>query len=140
MSTPLILAIEKIRDENVLLSVVDILLNFEADPNAKDDNGRTSLFSAIGSENMETIEISFDTNLSNYQGQDSLIELVRRQNDRRDVCQKLLNAGANVNLSDDEGRTALMFLCETGGSCDLLDTLFEHGADINARDNYGQTP
>lgn len=132
MSTPLIFAIKNITDENVLLTVVETLLNFGADPNIGDVKGRTSLFAAVGSENTETIEISF-------QGQTPFVDYVCRQNDRRDVCEKLLKFGADVNLPDAKGRSPLMILCKKAGSCDLLDVLLEHGADINARDNNGRT-
>jgi ankyrin repeat protein len=43
-----------------------------------------------------------------------------------------------VNARDAVGRTALL-LAVIRGHDDILPLLFEHGADVNARDNNGDT-
>lgn len=46
MPTPLIYAFEKIEDEDVLLSVTRLLINFGADLSTEDDDGYTPLMCA----------------------------------------------------------------------------------------------
>jgi ankyrin repeat protein len=50
----------------------------------------------------------------------------------------LLNHGANVNATDLEGRTALMFAA-INLHLDIVEMLLERGADVNARANDGAT-
>ena len=57
----------------------------------------------------------------------------------------LLQQGANVQLKDKDGKTALHFACELTftwkpASCDLLNCLTENGADINALRKDNRTP
>ena len=57
----------------------------------------------------------------------------------------LLQQGANVQVKDKDGKTALHFACELTftwkpASCDLLNCLTENGADINALRKDNVTP
>ena len=57
----------------------------------------------------------------------------------------LLQQGANVQVKDKDGKTALHFACELTftwkpASCDLLNCLTENGADINALRKDNRTP
>lgn len=53
------------------------------------------------------------------------------------IIEQLLNKGANVNISDKNGATPLMYASELGGSVSLL---LEHGAKVNTKDRHGKTP
>ena len=55
------------------------------------------------------------------------------------TIQTLLDIGANINLPDRMGRTAL-HLASNFGRDDLVKWLLQHGADINAVDNQANTP
>jgi ankyrin repeat protein len=63
---------------------------------------------------------------------------------RKDATRALLDAGANPNLRDQQGRTpAELFLSgkwpwEEAGEC--IDMLVAAGADLSAKDNQGKTP
>jgi len=50
----------------------------------------------------------------------------------------LLDAGAEVNATDDDGFTALIWAL-TAGSPEVVRLLIYSGADVNAQDNYGIT-
>lgn len=54
MTTPLLLAIDNILNKNILLTVIQLLLNFGADPNVKNNDGQTAL-SGAGDEGHEEI-------------------------------------------------------------------------------------
>lgn len=53
------------------------------------------------------------------------------------TVRKLLEAGADPNLRNDAGATALMW---TAGDLDKISALVEHGADVNAKSDDGRTP
>ncbi len=52
----------------------------------------------------------------------------------------LLDLGADPNLQDGEGRTALHLLCARGTGIETIRALVEAGADPDARDLGGRTP
>jgi ankyrin repeat protein len=52
---------------------------------------------------------------------------------------ELLKCGANINVQDNYGITALCLAC-LHNSKDAIKLLIENGADINLQDNYGSTP
>lgn len=54
--------------------------------------------------------------------------------------QNLLASGANVNLRDKDGWTALMYACRYQNSLSLVNALIEAGAYIRVRNKYNSTP
>eukprot|EP00919_Chromeraceae_sp_WS-2016_P008855 GHVR01020799.1.p1 GENE.GHVR01020799.1~~GHVR01020799.1.p1 ORF type:complete len:114 (+),score=4.60 GHVR01020799.1:440-781(+) len=55
---------------------------------------------------------------------------------RKDVARLLIERGADINLQNKEGCTALGF-CDRSKVAKLL---IENGADVNHKDKYGKTP
>ena len=62
-----------------------------------------------------------------------LIEAVYERH--KDVVKLLLDNGADVNILDDIGSTAIFHSYDV----DITKMLIEHGADINAKDKFGRT-
>ena len=60
--------------------------------------------------------------------------------DNRDTktVRKMLEHGADPNVQDNYGYTALIEACRWGHT-DIARLLLEHGADPNVQDNYGKT-
>ena len=56
-----------------------------------------------------------------------------------EVVRKLLQAGADVNIANEKGRTPLHYAFEKGLAI-IKDMLLQAGADIAARDSTGKTP
>ena len=52
----------------------------------------------------------------------------------------LLENGADPNITDDKGRTAIHIIAQKGVGKNQIQLLIEHGGDINVRDTDGKTP
>ncbi len=95
------------------IPVMALLLDAEADPNLGSDEefeeGQTALMYAVSS---------------------------FWANNRAEVVAFLISRGADVNLQDEEGQTALM---AAGENTDAVKALIEAGADVDLRDREGNT-
>jgi ankyrin repeat protein len=67
-----------------------------------------------------------------------LIEAVHQTKTDPTIINTLLNAGANVNIQDNEGETALSVAIEEKKNCIVM-LLIKRGADVNSRDKHGYT-
>jgi len=67
-------------------------------------------------------------------GQTLLMKAAKSGNDWQ--IRTLLDSGANVNLKDNDGWTALMYACRYQESISTLKTLIEAGAKIKEKNNY----
>jgi ankyrin repeat protein len=56
-----------------------------------------------------------------------------------EIVLALVEAGANVNAENSNGESVL-FLASSGSDTRIVGLLIDQGADVNARDNYKQTP
>jgi ankyrin repeat protein len=138
-----------------------LLLNSGARKDARDSYGRTLLMAAAasGSPEMvkEVLRLKPDVNAASQlpdgaendrdrsqEGFTALMAAVSSRDydvppegvDRKEVVRLLLQAGANPNLRNHDGDTALI-LCHGGADLALL--LIKAGADVNVEDNQGRT-
>ena len=149
-ATPLILASPGIRNTDA----VKLLLDRGADVNAARNDGRTAMMSA-GVENTSIIKLLLDKNANvnarNNRGESILLQVAgyseypnfvgpSRFTDvqKAETVTMLVSRGADVNLSDNEGRTPLMLAAQTG-SIGAVRMLVEKGADVNAKSKSSYT-
>jgi hypothetical protein len=94
------------------LEVVQKLIEYDADVNAKDQNGVTPFY--LASEGTYPKDCS--------------------------VHRLLLELGADVNARAEDGSTPLYFALNYGARLEIIRLLVERGADINARAKHDSTP
>jgi serine/threonine-protein phosphatase 6 regulatory ankyrin repeat subunit B len=51
----------------------------------------------------------------------------------------LIESGADVNIHDNSGQTAIMWAMVSDENLDIVKYLIAHGADLNAKDKMGAT-
>ena len=121
-----------IRQRNVKTAKFILNLGNE-DPNQQDREGKTALMAAVGAYNLKLnfSEIDFE----NSTPHDMVVNKWTNEN----AVKILLEKDADLNVQDNEGRTALMFAAAWGGNGRIVQELLEHGAAINMQDNAGNT-
>ena len=114
------------------VDIVKLLLEHEADVNAKDRSGETALFKAMDAGHNQVVELLLRhgasiENASNVE-QTKLVRAVKK----RDVTamRMLVEAGADVNYACMDQYTPLMTACSTGCRSMVLE-LLKHGANVN---------
>lgn len=118
-------------------SIFEAVLNDSADLNQQDDDGHTPLMIAAlqGDVALTSTLLSKGAriDLRNKLGRTVLMLAKNRQ-----VAEKLVEAGSDVNDHDSRGVTALM-LAALNGETDQVQYLVEKGSDMEARWEIGQT-
>jgi cytohesin len=120
--------------QNGCADVVEALLQAGADVNKADDDGFAPL-SAAASARIATmlIERGADVNAANRFGGTAL--LLAAQEDRADVVETLLLAGADANKADEKRLAPL----SVAASAAIATMLIEHGAHVNAANRSCET-
>lgn len=119
-----------------------MLLNEGVDVNDKGEDGSTPLIRAVLKGNLTLakclIENGADVHAKNPP--DDLTSLVlTSQFGNSNMIHLLLLHGANINASDQYGKTALHHSCRLYNH-KAIRILLKYGADINAKNSFGNTP
>ena len=100
--------------------------------------GLVLLFGCVGQTNTQ----STDVFAKNELGQTAL--MLAAQNGQTDLCNSLIDKGAEINAKDNGGKTSLSYAIvsyQLGESTiDTARLLMERGADVNVKYNFGTTP
>ena len=132
--TPLIIAAINHHSE-----IIKMLLASKADANIKDDSGITALGHATIIGHMETFNslINSDSDQNSMRNKGAALVIAAGLN-RINMVQMLLRNHADVNVKDEEGKTALMYAAAKGYA-DMVRLLVNHGANVNETDKEGHT-
>ena len=122
------------RKENI--DAINLLLNAGADPNIDLFDGNTCLHYAVRrfwrKEVIQTIiNHGANVNATNWNNITALSRACKKRN--IEAINVLLNAGADPNIDDIDGNTCLQDAVSGGCSKEVLQTIINHGADINAK-------
>ena len=124
------------------LEMVNALLSRSVDINVKDKRGYTALSHAIEARYGEVEEAllnrpELDPNCRGLNDRPALSAYVWR--DEKASVEKLLARGADVNLQDNDGDTALHGAAENG-NVEIMRLLLDKGANPNTKNKVGGTP
>ena len=148
--TPLLMTIEHIEDENERDNILNILLDNKANTNVKNEHGRTPLHLICIEGSTKSVEklikMGADVNAEDTDGMTPLALCKSQEN-----IEILLRSITNINVKDTKdtkGRTLLHLMCIKDVSkslsylyiTDSVKELIKRGADVNAKDNNGNTP
>ncbi|KAK6133752.1 hypothetical protein DH2020_032463 [Rehmannia glutinosa] len=103
--------------------------------NSSDEEGWAPLHSAASSGNLNIMEILLNRA---FDWEDQMFLPLGEKKAQDDLLQKL-KLGADVNLKNDGGRTALHYAASKGW-LKIAETLVSHGAKLNVKDKVGCTP
>lgn len=122
-------------------STVSALIAGGADPNERDEYGRTPLYFASGGGHASTVSALIaggaDPNLAGNEGWAPIHHAANLFD--KNVVASLLAGGANPNARLDDGRTPL-HLVATQKNTDVMEVLLAGGADPTVRCERGRTP
>jgi ankyrin repeat protein len=138
--------------------IVGLLLDHDANPNTRNLHGTTAIFEAIYSRERCFFNVGLDSenapecNQSQFDFLDSVQKLLDADADPNvrdnggasalffathdpEIAELLLNNGADANLKNNQGQTALM----DSDNPDFVKVLLKHKADPLIKDNQGKT-
>ena len=121
------------------------LIEYGADVNAKNFRGETALMVSCSelSDNDDIINLLLDNGAKVNDvslTKDSALMLASI-NSKVLAVKILVERGADVNIRNREGETALSKACRTmANNYDVVELLVDSGSDVNNRDNYGCNP
>ncbi|MBO4745704.1 MAG: ankyrin repeat domain-containing protein [Alphaproteobacteria bacterium] len=109
--------------------------------NASGCHGYTPLMYAVSTRGLDVIKMLVVNGATlvqrNEYGQTPMLVACQNNNKSRTI-EYLLEVGADINATDNEGRNCLITAI-LNENYDIVDTLVEYGIDINRPDNNGET-
>ena len=123
-------------------AMLQVLIESGVDINLRDHQGRSAFFNAVESRNtglaLRLMELGADINVQDhYYGRTPLMLSLDRP--YGELMGVLIGAGADLNLQNREGYTALMSVLSYDGTGNKPDILIEAGADIHIKSLTGET-
>ena len=132
--TPLHWAIRTIWNRDLAPQLMRLLLNYGADPAAKNIYGDSSLHMTRGKVELAwlLLDSGADAGAVNDKGE-TILHRAFMSGPNYEFTELLLSRGANVNGSDAEGVTVLHEAIGFRADADIIELLLNHGADVAAK-------
>jgi hypothetical protein len=113
-----------------------------ADPEVRDEMGRTMLQRAIADGRLEEVRLLLEQGAdANAPGEGGWTPLHGAAlSGARELVEALLAHGAHTDVRSDEERATPLHLAASRGIAEVVQVLLDHGADPAARDVKGRTP
>jgi ankyrin repeat protein len=128
------------------INIIKLLLKNGADVNAQDNHKNTALIMAISSDKKDIKIIKLILTYTKPEfidirvvGKNTALILAVLNTRNLDIVNTILDYGANVNLQNNVGYSALESAAHAG-DIDIVKTLINHGADVNTKDVREDTP
>ncbi|XP_061169146.1 ankyrin repeat domain-containing protein 50-like [Saccostrea echinata] len=144
--------IPRYEDETLLMKatakeysgIVKLLIDHGANVNAKNQSGNTALHaSAYDSFKLDSmltlLKNNADVSAQNKNGSTPMMVALERNTLTKERAQALIDYGAEVNMRDNSRQCALYLAASCFDGHDVLSLLLEHGADVNALNEDGET-
>lgn len=126
------------------LEDIRILIDADADVNAKNESGWTPLHACIDDPDLKVlqalIDAGADVNAKDEDGWAPLHYVADSTCRHLEALQALIDAGADVNVKSERGVTPLHYACIDDSDLKVLQALINAGADVNAKNEDGKTP
>ena len=124
------------------IDIANLLLKFKANPRAEDDEGKRPIYHAVESGSPELVKLLIA--LKSYSSFDdifSTLHLAARRGNV-EIMEALVKAGAKVDRMGNDRQTPLheAVANPTSTALENVKFLIAHGARVNARDKYNNTP
>jgi ankyrin repeat protein len=117
--------------------MLDMLIRSGAELEVSDAAGRTALDLAVLNGRTQAAEVLLRAG-AQLDASALLLEAARRGAEDRDIVRFLKSHGANLDVTDEQGNTALM-IATSRGNHRLAHHLVEQGADLQVRNLAGQS-
>jgi ankyrin repeat protein len=122
------------------VNAAKFLLDYGADTESPDKNGRTALYYAAGAGRLKIVDmlINYNSNVNNKDFKGQAVLHAAANEGHAEVVKSLLENKANIHDVISTGETALhLAACE--GHISVIQILLERNADVNCEDKMGWT-
>lgn len=122
--------------QNGTADEVRVAINSGADPNARQNFGRTALLAACNANNTEVVKILLNSgaepNAKDDEGWTALMSVVDKDEVDIEIIKMLIEAGADVNAKNQYNTTPLLRTVCWNNRSDIVKIMLDNGADMYA--------